>query len=228
VADIRSRLVAGLIVLLLLLTGSVSVYRRLVDTRRRRAFAIEFLSSFQDFMRSDGTDSDKYAWLVSKSVRMQRDLGIYGYLESYHPAFARVVYRNVAVITTLLPDLFTELSNRGLGRWEEAIAKLQQTLQEVLLRYLGVLDEKIAVTYSELRNPFVWFREGVKASLFLPLTLFSWLGLMSVHTLKRIVNSVLAQWISGVVATVGFLSAVITLVTGWTVFVALIQRFLKW
>lgn len=222
--DFLSRAASLLAVALLLVIGLAGLRRRLKDVVDRQAFTQQFLQNLRSFIGSQGSDGFTYSWLTERSARMQEELGAWGFLQGFSRPFENLVFSNAPVIITLLPELYDELNRGGLtGGNQPAIARYEQTLQEVLVRQLGILDRLGLERRSELRNPFVWFREGVRSVVFLPISLLGWLGITSVSVVRRLTSSVFAGVLAGVLSLLGLVSAVVTIVVGWEPFLAKLQ-----
>jgi hypothetical protein len=227
-ADLVSRAVTASVIGLLLAIGWGRLRRRLTANAQQKLFTQEFLTKVQAFVNSRGSDHTAYSWLTERSARMQGELGAFGYLEAFHRPFQNLVYRNAPVIFTLLPELYGELNRGGLtGGYEPAIAQYQQTLQEVLIRHLGILDDLSQEIRSELGNPLLWFREGIRSLVFLPVSVLGWLGIASPALVLRVTSSMLARSTAGVLALIGLVSAAVTIVVGWEQFLAKIQALLR-
>ncbi len=66
----------------------------------------------------------------------------------------------------------------------------------------------------DLRNPIVWFREGVAVILLLPVRLLRSLGLLSESGSASVARSALFRLVAGLVALIGLLASFIELVLG--------------
>jgi hypothetical protein len=182
-------------------------------------FGAEFMEHLQVFFRSRGKDNAAYAWLTQNSLRMQRELGAFGWLTAYRRPFDSIVHNHAAVITTLLPELYGELNNVGYsGPNEIAVAQMQQTLQEVIIRHGGLLQERDQAIVRDLRNPVIWFREGVRAVVYLPVSLLTWLGLAPAASADRVSGSFLGRFLTGVIGVVTLVAALVTIAVGWDEF----------
>lgn len=211
------------VLLALTVVGRVRLGRKLSDVRGDVVFAKEFFEHLKRFVESSGRDMEAYAWCTRNSVRMQRELGPYGWLEAYRPPFGDVIYNRAAVITTLLPELYSQFNISSFEPYAPAVNSLTQTLQEVLIRHFGVLSEEESSILKGLRNPLVWLREGVRWALLLPLSVLDWLGVTS-GVAGRASRSRIGKVVAGLVTLLGLLSAVITVFLGWGGFVAGVQK----
>ena len=210
-----ARLALPALTVVLVLLGCWKERNRLAEYDPRIEFTRTYLDRFADFLKQDSNAGDAYVWLTQHSAEMQDELGPYGYLGYFQRPFDSVRIQNAPVMITLLPELYSEFNNRRLGPNVAAVASYEQTIQEVLVRHIGVLEKWRGEVEVESRNPFVWLREGVRAVVASPLTLLVWLGLASTATAKRAATSAIVRVISGVVALVNLAAAVLTLILGW-------------
>ena len=60
--------------------------------------------------------------------------------------------------------------------------------------------------------------------LFLPLHILAWLGIIESGTLRSWSGKMVARVLTGIASFVGFVSATVGLVVGWTEFVAIVKR----
>jgi len=202
-------------------TGWVSLSRkrrRLVD---RASFANEFLERLHRYVSSRGQDTEAYGLMTYHSVKMQRELGSLGSMTKYKPPFANYFINDYAVILNMLPDLHKTI---GDGLMSQISTSYAQTLHEVLLRHLGILNDQRETLSAQLRNPIASFREGVQLFLMLPLYVLQWLGIIATSTLLFWSSSLIVKGFTGVASLVGFVSAIVGLIVGWSEFVDIIRR----
>ena len=88
-------------------------------------------------------------------------------------------------------------------------------MDDCLLRYLGHLEELLKDTQKNLRNPIIWFREGFKEIISIPIFLLNWFGIISNKRLSTIKTSVFYKIITGLIALVTLVSGIVTIVVGY-------------
>ena len=79
---------------------------------------------------------------------------------------------------------------------------------------------------SRIKNPLVWFREGVKIILLLPLSILNQLGLFSNKFYYKLKSSLFFKITSSLIAIIGFVSSIVTIVLGWNKFYQIIKSIL--
>ena len=118
------------------------------------------------------------------------------------------------------------MMHREFGQLTSSHSDHGQLVGETLVRYMGWSADQIGNKRRELRNPVVWLREGVAALLLLPVWFLRSLGLLSPSRSGRLARSALFRLLTGVVALLGLLSALVTIILGWRLALEVLRRFL--
>ena len=211
--------------------GAVKINIRIYRIAEMRSAAQEYLNRLGKYVSSGGGDTESYAWLTQKSTIMQRQLGSSGILAAYKPPFANFQYTNYPILLNMLPELRNALADSFA--LERLANQYSATLQEVMIRHLGEVEEVEMEQRSLLRNPFVWLREGVRAVLSGPLYLLQWFGILSESATNRLIGNFLFRFLSSFTVLIGFIGSVVSIVVGWDQFIGMIGRllhspYLKW
>lgn len=185
-------------------------------------FADDFLDHFRKYYTNGGRDMDTYQWLVFRSNKMQSQLGVIGIYAQYRPPFANYIVSNYPIILNTLPALRDSFSRPSRLTYDYAMA-----IEECVIRYLGVVDEWAQTAQQRVKNPLVWFREGIQTVLGVPFYILSSFGIMSTVTLSRISNNKLFKVVGALVGLLAFISSIIGIVTGWDAFGSFIRRTLN-
>jgi hypothetical protein len=183
--------------------------------------AHEFLERLSRYVQSEGRDGEAYGWMTERSIRMQRELGAAGVFAAYRPPFANFQYTNYPILLNMLPDLRNALDDEILGRGQVA-RQYATTIGDVLVRHVGTLREADADLVRAIRNPIIWFREGIRAIVTVPIQLIGWLGALSEGTVAHLAGSRPISLISAIVAIASFVSAIMGIVLGWNEFSKLV------
>lgn len=219
------RLYIILAILFICILGLVRVIIRINRIIDMRSFAQSYFGKLKEYISSGGRDSESYSWLTQKSTVMQRQLGRSGIMAAYRPPFANFQYQNYPILLNMLPDLRNSLADSyALGRLADQYGA---TLQEVMIRHIGEVDEIETDQRKLLKNPFIWLREGIRALLSSPIYLLQWFGLISETATDRVVGNFIFRFISSFVVLVGFIGSVISIVVGWDQFVGILRNVLK-
>ncbi len=152
---------------------------------------------------------------------MQQQLGSQG-LMAFRPPFANHVIHNYPVVLNVLPDLRKCLTDQVLSR--NLLGEYHALLEEALLRHQGSLLQCHSNAVGSLWNPVVWLTAGIRSVLAAPLWLLSSAGLLPRSVASRVAGSRFYRVVAGLFATVGFVSAIVTLVTGWEQFVSILRK----
>lgn len=213
------------IIVVIFLIGQLQLLFERRRISQKAIFAQEYLRKFRQYVESRGRDNESYSWMTYESVKMQNQLGLLGIMSSYSPPGANYVYNRYQVLLNMLPALQGTLNSELLSTSFVASGYIQ-TIQEMIVRHLGVLGEEKKDIQSEINNPLKAFREGIQLILLLPFNMVSWFGLTTKSFLWRLSRNLIVKIISGVVAIITFISAIIGIAVGWKDFVIIIKTFL--
>jgi hypothetical protein len=219
----NSRLVAALLLVVITGIGLAAAVRRRLRIIKDIDFLEEFMAQWTKLCKSKAEDSDAWGWCVENSAKMQRLLGPYGVM-SYKPAFATAMIPNYLLITNTLV-LVRDYASGG-RRISGFPSQDAGYCYDATTTYSGVLKERADAVLADIRNPLVWFREGVRALLALPVLLLSQLGVFGPETASRIVQGGLFGLLSGLGGLVGLVSGAMTIILSWDRFSELVRRLL--
>lgn len=197
--------------------GFGSLVRSYLRTLDRRNFAVEFVNKYRELVEGylqNRLDSDVYYWLTSRSVRMQDELGTHGIM-SYRPPFSNYIVHNYPVVLNTLPDI-----RNGNVHSQDLL-----TVDDTLVRYIGVMDDVIANRRKELKNPLKWLREGVQWMLLLPFLILQWFGLLGASVINRVSSNIVFKFVAFIVTLIGLVSSVMGIALGWDQFIGIIRHY---
>lgn len=213
-------------ILTVFIIGFVQVYNRHSRVVKKIEFAGEYRNKFYDFAtkyfenydrwsRSGNLDGELYVWLTMNVSKIQNYVDSFGVM-SYKPAFQNYMINNYQIIINTIPKFREgQVENFDVG-----------AVDDCLLRYIGYLEEYSKDTLKNLRNPIVWFREGFREILSVPIFILSWFGIISNRTVKSIKDSLIYKVISGFIALVTLVSGLVTIVVGYDQTLEFVNRFL--
>jgi hypothetical protein len=152
-----------------LVIGLIKIIVRLRGQVERETLVHEFLEKLRDYAGSRGGNGEAYGWLTMRANKMQNQLGGDGIFAAYRPPYARHQFTNYPIILNMLPELRQAYGSYSLS--DHVAPQLVAVLQEALIRHVGTLQDQRTNLTKQLKNPFVWLREGVRFVLELPLSL---------------------------------------------------------
>jgi len=194
----------------LLTAGFARVWMALSQCLDERKEVETYIGVFTSYMQSRGADNQAYGALIERSLRIQELLGDVGVMALYVAPFGRHTVRNYPIILNAVPEMHREFGQSYSGQSHHS-----HLVGETLVRFMGWSADQIGDKQRELRNPVVWFREGVATLLLLPVWLLRSLGLLSSSRSGRLAHSAVFRLLTGVVSLLGLLSALITIILGW-------------
>ncbi len=199
--------------------GLVTLLRSVSKIASDLEFIYEYREKF-DVFAAQG-DSQAYAWLTLNANRMQAQMGTQG-LMTFKPPFANHMIHNYPVVINILPEVRKCLTDHLLS--QSLLSEYASLLDEALMRYQGSLLEHHRTAVVSAKNPVFWLTSGIRSVLALPLWFLASAGVLPSSFTSRIVGSNFYRVLSGLVATVGFISAIVGLATGWEQFDVILRK----
>lgn len=197
------------------LYGLFIINKRRIRYIKNTNFAFEYRETFIDFCNifyktydshwSPGTiDNDKYIWLTKNVGKIQAIVGHTGVLDSYITPFHTAHFRNYQIIINTLPK-FKDGTIKDFD---------VNAVDNCLIRYVGNMEESIELVVKKMKNPIVWFREGFKEVISLPIYILNWFGLIPDNVLRKVSSNVLYNIITSIGGFIAFISAIVTIIQG--------------
>lgn len=199
--------------------GLVALRRSVSKIAADLDFICEYREKFHVFAAQD--DSQAYAWLTLNANRMQAQMGTQG-LMTFKPPFANHMIRNYPIVLNILPEVRKCLNDELLS--QSLLSDYASLLDEALMRYQGSLLEHHRMAVAAAKNPVAWLTAGIRSVFALPLWFLASAGVLPRTFAIRIVSSSFYRVLSGLVATVGFISAIVGLATGWEQFAVILRK----
>lgn len=211
----------SIIVVIFLIGWLQLIYERRRIVQKEK-YALEYLNKFKKYIESRGKDIESYSWMTYESVKMQNQLGILGIMSSYKPPSTNREYNQYQVLLNMLPALHSTFNSELLSI-SFLTSDYVQVIQEMMVRHLGVLGEEKKDIQSEIKNPFKAFRASIQLILLLPFNIVNWFGLTTKKFLWRLSRNPIFKIISGLVAVITFISAIVSIVVGWKDFIIIVK-----
>lgn len=203
---------------LLLAVGLIRIAFKLNGLVRRLKFVDKFSTELIGYMESTGMNAVRYQWLMENSERMQAESN--SSISADH------------VINTHVADLrrgYTRQINGSSSRYaDEQLKESEAKFVDELLRVRGFMKDRKAGLSMQLFNPAIWLREGVRWVIFFPVLLLEWFGFLSASQAERISEGKSATLITGLIAILGVLSSIFTVVLGWPEFKNRLLELVSW
>ncbi|MFC5735892.1 hypothetical protein [Cytobacillus gottheilii] len=220
-----------IIVLLVLLIIGFSLIVRVGRTQSKNLEeAYEYLNKFREYGNSlikDNEDYQVYEWLTMRGPKMQAKVGELGIAKGFIPPFSNIQYNTYQIIVNALPTLRDEARDpmRSYNSLQNKIVHNYLTMiDDVLLRYIGRLENRLEDVRTQLKNPFIWLREGVQFFVQIPILLLYWSGLIKYTTYYRFSNNFIIKFINFLIILIGLGSSIITIVTGYNPFMEIFNN----
>jgi hypothetical protein len=213
-----------ILVVILLVIGVFKIRQDMKRLREKVAFAKQYHEKLRDFVLQNGFDQPLYTWLVYHSEAMQTQLGPYG-VRTYIPTGSSTAIPNYLVLLNSLPAL-RESRTTTFPRItpDPFFRDTANTCLETMVRYLGAMESVEDNIQSDLKNPLIWLREGVRVVVLIPLRFLQWVGLLNKPTYIKWSGSGCIKVIAGLGTIATLLSTIITIVLKWEDFVETIKQ----
>lgn len=226
--------IAFIFIIAIFIFGIIKISLKFVNNQKKLNFTIDFINHFRKFgqgIMNDNYDSETYEWLKRHSYKMQTLTGAFGIAQAYKPAFANYQYTNYQIIINGISEIRSSYlrMDRGFGYLSLELTNLRELIMlqdDVLLTYSGHLENASSNIKNELKNPLIWFREGIQFIITLPISLFYWSGLMKYGTYYKLNNNFIIRLISFIIGLIAFISSIITIITGYEPFLKFLQEYL--
>jgi len=210
-------------ILTVFIIGFVQVYNRHSRVVKKIDFAGEYRNKFIEFSnkyfetydhwsRAGDFNRQLYVWLTMNVNKIQGNLGTFGIID-YITLFQ--TYR-VSIVINTIPK-FRDGTVKDFD---------VNSVDDCLLRYIGYLEESSQDTQKNLKNPIVWFREGFREVLSIPIFVLNWFKIISNRTVNSIKDSLIYNVLSGLIALVTLVSGLVTIVVGYDQTLEFVNRLL--
>lgn len=216
--------------LVLLIIGFSLIVRAGRNQSKNLDEAYEYLNKFREYGNSlikDNEDYQAYEWLTMRGPKMQSKVGELGIAKGFIPPFSNIQYNTYQIIVNALPTLRDEARDpmRSYNSLQNKIVHNYLTMiDDVLLRYIGRLENRLEDVRAQLKNPFIWLREGVQFFVQIPILLLYWSGLIKYTTYYRFSNNFIIKFINFLIILIGLVSSIITIVTGYNPFMEIFNN----
>jgi hypothetical protein len=220
---INYRLILVLLLIIIFLIGFYKIWKRKIVNLNNIKFASDFLKNLQSFYNSQGKDSSIYSWLINRSPKMQSIMGDFGVLSSYQPPYKNIVFNNYQIISNMIPELNKEYYDLSMTT-SRIINMVFDTIQESIMRYIGNSEDIIEIRKKQLKNPILWFKEGIGAIILFPIITLNLFGLLSNQLIDSLSNNVIVKLIIFIVGLVGFVASIVTITIGWPGFINIVNQ----
>lgn len=202
-------------ILIILVTGFIKVYKSHSRVIKKIDFAGEYRNKFIElankyfenydrYSRKGNLDNKLYIWLTMNVNKIQSNIGSIG-LTSYKPAYQNYIINNYQIIINTIPKFIQgQIDNLDIG-----------PVDDCLLRYIGQLEEYQKDTEKNIKNPIVWFREGFKEIISIPLFILNSFGIFSHRTVDYIKDSFIFKIITGFLGLITLASGLVTIIVGY-------------
>ena len=200
-------LIISILLIIFLITGLVIVYKKF----RRNNDKLDFISKYRNkfieltntYFKTRKINDEKYIWLTKNVNQVQRDIGKIGLMDYIAP-FQTYQVSNYQIVINTIPK-FRDGSIKDFD---------VNSTDDALLRYIGVLEERIEFNKKELFNPIIWFRKGFQEIMSIPLFILYWFGIFTKQRVDNIMESTIYKIFMGIGALLTIAASIVTVIQG--------------
>lgn len=216
------KLIPVFIIVGIIILGFIMKLFELKDIIKRIEFTNNYRNKFISLV--NGIISDKsfnqklYYELTSDVKSMQYELGsdgIYAHVTDNLKGFST---NNYQLLVNFLPELRDILNEQGNPIMMNRYNQSASDCDDMFIRHLGTLNEIEKSIKKNLLNPFSCFSGGMKLIVSLPILLLNWFGFISDESTRKAKHSWLVKLLNFVVTLVGLISAIMSIIMGWSEF----------
>ncbi|MGF7058629.1 hypothetical protein [Brassicibacter mesophilus] len=185
-------------------------------------FTNEFINKYREFgngLFQKRMDEEVYQWLRLKSSKMQSFMGSFGIASAYKPPFSNLLYKNYQILVNGLSEIRREYTMaQSMLSFDLAYSNLYEQVRlidDCIISYLGALEDAEQDKIANLKNPTIWLREGIRFIVVFPLSFSYWSGLIKYHTYNRLSNNFFVKIVTTLVAFIGFIGSIVTIILGY-------------
>lgn len=166
-------------------------------------FTNNFYKSYDRFDRRGEIDHEKYVWLTKNANKMQGMLGQTGLMDYIGP-FQQYKISNYNIVLNTIPKFR-----------DKAITEFDvNSVDDCLLRYIGIVEEQTNERSRQLKNPFLWLKQGFKEFFSLPIYIVNWFGIIPDRIVGKITSNLIFNILVGIGGFVTFVSGLVTIIQG--------------
>jgi len=209
------------LLLIIAIIGFIQIVLKIKNKNKKIRFAEDYLNQLNKYLESAGADYETYKWLIHRSPKLQTEMGGYGKASSYSPPYSNIRVSNYEIILNIIPEIRKEISSGSISDLR-VLDHYLSIISESIIRYQGVLNDKIDPLKAKKKNPFSWFHEGFSWIILIPFTILSWIGIFGRTIIDNISDNPIFKLIIGLITIVGLISNIVTIIIGWDRFVTII------
>lgn len=215
-----------LIIIVIIITGFIKILIKFKKVKNNISECENYRYKVCEFIEKINQDEFSYEvfeYLNSQSYSIQKIIGAFGVAANYKPSYANYFITNYDIIINEVNNLLSCYSNGFRKGISDSLIMIDSSIG----KYMGYAEDKRKKVFKDLCNPFVWIREGVRAIVTFPIFFMYWTGIIEYSNYNKIQNNKIVRFGSVIFGTLGFISTLITIITGYEPFMNIISSFIK-
>jgi hypothetical protein len=205
-----------------LLIGFIYFLKNIYTTKKICSAITQYTIILTNYYNSHGINQQEYIQLMKNANIIQCYLGTQGYARVQMPFEHDTPINHYSIIRDGVPQLQAYLTT-GLNTQASQMANY---ISGTLYSRIGSYENELSIYKNNIKNPIKLIVTGIQRVILIPMYILSWLGLFSNKTINRIGATFIFKLLSGIVALIGLISSIMTIILGWDDFLRYIYKLL--
>jgi hypothetical protein len=129
---------------------------------------------------------------------------------------------------SIIRDGIPQLHNYFTTGLNSQANQMANYISGTLYSKIGSYENELFLYKRSIKNPVKLFLTGIQQVVLIPIYIFSWVGLFGNKTINKIRQSFIVKMFSGILALIGIISSIMTIILGWDDFFQCIDKLIIW
>jgi hypothetical protein len=208
------------LIFLFLLIGFIYFLRNIFSIKKKCDTTTQYAITLTNFYNSRGVNRQEFIQLMKNATIIQDYLGSEGYVRAQMPFEHNMPIDHYSIIRDGIPQLNAYFTV-GLTSQADQIANY---IAGTLYSKIGSYENELSTYKNSMKNPIKLFLTGIQQIVLIPIYILSWIGLFSNKTINKISELFIFKLLSGMLALIGIISSIMTIILGWDDFLQYIDK----
>ena len=207
---------ASMLLIIVLILGFSNIVYRIIKMNKDQQIAIIYRNKLVEFLQSMNKGKVLHSNLeyLNKSI-----IGELGIATSVINPMLGLQYNNYQIIINGVDEISRSIRIGLINQAIDAGVMMDSSIG----KYIGYVDSNRKELISNMKNPFIWLREGIRVIVGFPIYFLYWTGLIQYSSYSKLKSNIVVRFIGVIVGITGFVSAIIGIITGYGPFMQIIK-----
>ncbi|MDU4414004.1 hypothetical protein GKD08_06070 [Paeniclostridium sordellii] len=213
---------ASMLLIIVLILGFSNIVYRIIKMNKDQQIAIIYRNKLVEFLQSMNKGKVLHSnleYLNSNSCEVQSIIGELGIATSVINPMLGLQYNNYQIIINGVDEISRSIRIGLINQAIDAGVMMDSSIG----KYIGYVDSNRKELISNMKNPFIWLREGIRVIVGFPIYFLYWTGLIQYSSYSKLKSNIVVRFIGVIVGITGFVSAIIGIITGYGPFMQIIK-----